>query len=31
MKPLDQAMRNAFLEEARRRGVAAKIVWGYVK
>ncbi len=24
MKPLDQAIRNAFLEEARRRGVAGE-------
>jgi integron integrase len=31
MKPLDQALRDAFLEAARRRGVAAGEVWDYVK
>ncbi|HPD18002.1 MAG TPA: integron integrase [Planctomycetota bacterium] len=31
MKPLDQTVRDAFLAEARRRGVAAGEVWDYVK
>lgn len=31
MKPLDQAIRDAFLEGIRRRGVAAGEVWDYVK
>ena len=31
MKPLDQTIRDAFLEGIRRRGVAAEDVWGYVK
>lgn len=31
MKPLDQTVRNAFLEAARRRGVTAGEVWDYVK
>ena len=30
MKPLDQAIRDAFLEGIRRRGVAAGDVWDYV-
>mgnify|MGYP001320469273 CR=1 FL=1 len=31
MRPLDQAVRDAFLEAARRRGVPAGEVWDYVK
>ena len=31
MEPLDQAIRDAFLEGIRRRGVAAGDVWDYVK
>ncbi len=31
MKQLDQTVRNAFLEAARRRGVTAGEVWDYVK
>ena len=31
MKPLDQAIRDAFLEGIRRRGVASGEVWEYVK
>lgn len=30
MKPLDQAIRDAFLEGIRLRGVAARDVWDYV-
>lgn len=31
MKPLDQALRDAFLDAARRQGVAAGEVWDCVK